>query len=83
MCNALSVGKSVCDHMIYNSKVGYSARQIEKRVGVMYFVVLLLAFVRNRHRCARLSNGFVIPFANYGTTGAALQHDCGTAVAVF
>ena len=43
MCNALSVGKSVCDHMIYNSKIGYSARQIEKRVGVMYFVVLLLA----------------------------------------
>ena len=63
--------------MIYNSKVGYSARQIEKSVGAMYFVV------RNRHRCARLSNGFVIPFANYGTTGAALQHDCGTAVAVF
>ena len=43
MCNALSVGKSVCDHMIYNSKVGYSARQTEKRAGVMYFVVLLLA----------------------------------------
>ena len=29
--------------MIYNSKVGYSARQIEKSVGAMYFVVLLLA----------------------------------------
>ena len=43
MCNALSVEKSVCDHMIYNSKVGYSARQIEKSVGAMYFVVLLLA----------------------------------------
>ena len=42
MCNALTVGKSVCDHMIYK-KVGYSAREIEKRVGVMYFVLLLLA----------------------------------------
>ena len=70
--------------MIYNSKVGYSARQIEKNVGAMYFVVyIVVGVVRNRHRCARLSNGFVIPFANYGTTGAALQHDCGTAVAVF
>ena len=29
-----------------------------------------------------LSNGVVIPFGNYGTTGAALQHDCGTATAV-
>ena len=25
------------------TKVGYSARQIEERVGVMYFVLLLLA----------------------------------------
>ena len=83
MCNALSVEKSVCDHMIYNSKVGYSARQIEKKCRSNVFCCIVVGVVRNRHRCARLSNGFVIPFANYGTTGAALQHDCGTAVAVF
>ena len=41
MCNALSVGKSVCDHMIYKGRI-FDASD-EKRVGVMNFVVLLLA----------------------------------------
>ena len=46
----------------------------------MYFVSIVVGVVINRHRCARLSNGFVIPFANYGTTGAALQHYCDSSV---
>ena len=49
----------------------------------MYFCFIVVGVVRNRYRCALLSNGVVIPIGNYGTTGAALQHDCGTAVAVF
>ena len=34
--------KKVCDDMIYKSR-SYSVRQIEERVGVMYFVLMLLA----------------------------------------
>ena len=59
-------------------------RQIEERVEVNKCILFIVAgVVRNRHRCARLSNGVVIPFGDCGTTRAALQHDRGTAVAVF
>ena len=47
------------------------------------FCFIVAGVVRNRHRCARLSNGVFIPFGDCGTTGAALQHDRGIAVAVF
>ena len=37
------------------------------------FCFIIVVIVRNRHRCAPLNNGVVIPFGDSGTTGAALQ----------
>ena len=56
-------------------------RQIEERLEVNKCTLFIVAgVVRNRDRCARLSNGVVIPFGDCGTTRVALQHDRGSSV---